>query len=383
MQTRQFTNLKRLAERDAAGASEEAPGNRRRGQGRAMAVPWWQAGGVPDPDARTQRILDEVRAIPKGFVRAYSDVDPAAPRLLGRVLATTGADVPGTGWCAPTAACPRASASSSCCAASACRCAARASTWPPRATRPPRRSGRRRRAAALVAGPRDRGGRRRRSGDGRPDRPRRADRPPARQPRRPLRRAGALHRVPAARRGRGGRDPRPRAGRSSPGPLDAGVARAACPTPTSAPPACRPTSWPRCATSRRRCSTAPWCSTTSRDAPRRGDHRAAHLRARHRPLDRRDVPHVRAAAARRVAGRRPRRAPGLRPGLWASTRRRRRAGSARWATASGPTAPSPPATAGRRSRCTAPAPPRSCADVAATSSGLLLHRARARTGARC
>ena len=45
-------------------------------------------------DPRTAAILDAVRAIPKGFVRAYSDLDPAAPRLPGRVLATTDADVP-------------------------------------------------------------------------------------------------------------------------------------------------------------------------------------------------------------------------------------------------------------------------------------------------
>ncbi len=43
-------------------------------------------------DSRTERILEGVRIIPKGFVRAYSDVDPSAPRLVGRVLATTHAD---------------------------------------------------------------------------------------------------------------------------------------------------------------------------------------------------------------------------------------------------------------------------------------------------
>ncbi len=45
-------------------------------------------------DPRTALILDEIRAIPKGFVRAYSDVDPVAPRMVGRILATTDADVP-------------------------------------------------------------------------------------------------------------------------------------------------------------------------------------------------------------------------------------------------------------------------------------------------
>ena len=45
-------------------------------------------------DPRTERILAEVRAIPRGFVRTYADLDPAAPRLAGRVLATMGDDVP-------------------------------------------------------------------------------------------------------------------------------------------------------------------------------------------------------------------------------------------------------------------------------------------------
>jgi methylated-DNA-protein-cysteine methyltransferase-like protein len=37
--------------------------------------------------ARTARILAAVRAIPEGFVRTYGDIDPGAPRLVGRVLA--------------------------------------------------------------------------------------------------------------------------------------------------------------------------------------------------------------------------------------------------------------------------------------------------------
>jgi len=45
-------------------------------------------------DARAARILDGVRAIPEGFVRTYGDLDPAAPRLVGRVLAEFGGDVP-------------------------------------------------------------------------------------------------------------------------------------------------------------------------------------------------------------------------------------------------------------------------------------------------
>ena len=46
------------------------------------------------PNARTARIIGLVRAIPPGFVRTYGDVEPGAPRLVGRVLATTHADVP-------------------------------------------------------------------------------------------------------------------------------------------------------------------------------------------------------------------------------------------------------------------------------------------------
>jgi alkylated DNA nucleotide flippase Atl1 len=45
-------------------------------------------------DARERRILDGVRAIPPGFVRTYGDLDPAAPRLAGRVLARSGGSVP-------------------------------------------------------------------------------------------------------------------------------------------------------------------------------------------------------------------------------------------------------------------------------------------------
>ena len=40
-------------------------------------------------EPRTERIIRRVRAIPPGFVRTYGDIDPHAPRLVGRVLATT------------------------------------------------------------------------------------------------------------------------------------------------------------------------------------------------------------------------------------------------------------------------------------------------------
>ena len=45
-------------------------------------------------EERAARILDRIRAIPRGFVRTYGDIDPGAPRLVGRVLATTDEDVP-------------------------------------------------------------------------------------------------------------------------------------------------------------------------------------------------------------------------------------------------------------------------------------------------
>jgi alkylated DNA nucleotide flippase Atl1 len=38
------------------------------------------------PMAIPERILDRVRAIPPGFVRAYGDVSPGAPRRAGAVL---------------------------------------------------------------------------------------------------------------------------------------------------------------------------------------------------------------------------------------------------------------------------------------------------------
>jgi methylated-DNA-protein-cysteine methyltransferase related protein len=37
--------------------------------------------------SRTQAVLARVREIPEGFVRSYGDLDPAAPRFAGAVLA--------------------------------------------------------------------------------------------------------------------------------------------------------------------------------------------------------------------------------------------------------------------------------------------------------
>jgi alkylated DNA nucleotide flippase Atl1 len=45
-------------------------------------------------DPRAQRILSRIRGIPKGQVRTYGDIDPRAPRLVGRVLHDTDEDVP-------------------------------------------------------------------------------------------------------------------------------------------------------------------------------------------------------------------------------------------------------------------------------------------------
>ncbi|MGZ4462259.1 MAG: MGMT family protein [Gaiellaceae bacterium] len=39
-------------------------------------------------ESRRARILERVRTIPEGFVRTYGDIDPGAPRFVGRVLAT-------------------------------------------------------------------------------------------------------------------------------------------------------------------------------------------------------------------------------------------------------------------------------------------------------
>ena len=41
-----------------------------------------------------RRILDRIRAIPPGFVRAYGDISPGAPRFGGTVLSQTDEDVP-------------------------------------------------------------------------------------------------------------------------------------------------------------------------------------------------------------------------------------------------------------------------------------------------
>ena len=47
-----------------------------------------------DAQTRALRILERIREIPPGFVRTYGDIEPHAPRMTGRVLATTDQRVP-------------------------------------------------------------------------------------------------------------------------------------------------------------------------------------------------------------------------------------------------------------------------------------------------
>jgi methylated-DNA-protein-cysteine methyltransferase related protein len=47
-----------------------------------------------DEGPRVGRIVARIRSIPEGFVRTYGDIDPGAPRLVGRVLARTDEDLP-------------------------------------------------------------------------------------------------------------------------------------------------------------------------------------------------------------------------------------------------------------------------------------------------
>ena len=64
------------------------PKSRRAGSRRAVQP------DADGPEPRTARIVGRVRAIPAGFVRTYGDIDPGAPRLVGRVLATTHEGLP-------------------------------------------------------------------------------------------------------------------------------------------------------------------------------------------------------------------------------------------------------------------------------------------------
>jgi len=46
--------------------------------------------------SRAERVLERVRDTPAGFVRAYGDVSPGAPRFAGTVL--SGCDDPSVPW---------------------------------------------------------------------------------------------------------------------------------------------------------------------------------------------------------------------------------------------------------------------------------------------
>jgi methylated-DNA-protein-cysteine methyltransferase related protein len=49
---------------------------------------------MPGYDARTERILTRIRKIPRGRVATYGEIDPRAPRLVGRVLSLVQEDLP-------------------------------------------------------------------------------------------------------------------------------------------------------------------------------------------------------------------------------------------------------------------------------------------------
>jgi alkylated DNA nucleotide flippase Atl1 len=55
-----------------------------------------RGGGRDAPSTRPEDVLARVRAIPEGFVRAYGDLCPGAPRFAGSVLHDT--DEPGLPW---------------------------------------------------------------------------------------------------------------------------------------------------------------------------------------------------------------------------------------------------------------------------------------------
>ena len=51
---------------------------------------------MPSESRRADRVLARIRATPPGFVRAYGDVSPGAPRFAGTVL--SGCDDPDLPW---------------------------------------------------------------------------------------------------------------------------------------------------------------------------------------------------------------------------------------------------------------------------------------------
>jgi len=44
--------------------------------------------------ARAARIVERIRSIPEGRVSTYGDIEPSAPRLVGRVLSSTTEKLP-------------------------------------------------------------------------------------------------------------------------------------------------------------------------------------------------------------------------------------------------------------------------------------------------
>src|SRR3954452_23854575 len=52
--------------------------------------------GMDTGSVRARRVLERIRNTPPGFVRAYGDVSPGAPRFAGTVLAYS--DDPGLPW---------------------------------------------------------------------------------------------------------------------------------------------------------------------------------------------------------------------------------------------------------------------------------------------
>jgi alkylated DNA nucleotide flippase Atl1 len=49
---------------------------------------------TPPSLSREARIVARIKAIPERFVSTYGDIDPIAPRLVGRLLATSHHDLP-------------------------------------------------------------------------------------------------------------------------------------------------------------------------------------------------------------------------------------------------------------------------------------------------
>jgi methylated-DNA-protein-cysteine methyltransferase related protein len=64
--------------------------------GRPRRQPERSVGDDVEVPSRADRVLARIRDVPPGFVRAYGDVSPGAPRFAGSVLA--GCDDPDVPW---------------------------------------------------------------------------------------------------------------------------------------------------------------------------------------------------------------------------------------------------------------------------------------------